>query len=147
MFKRISKRCKTKWKEATSHGKSISCLDSSRCRHQECVSFAVLSHRTAQGHWQRNPYANGPPLCLMTTNTNFVYVNDGQPWCAHTDRCIHKHTQTRWTLPIPEWSDANAPGRWHTALVSSCVWLPLYNWDRDICLLIKVGLAGTLTSY
>ncbi len=75
-----------------SHGKSISCLDSSRCRHQEFVSFAVLSHRTAQGHWQRNPYANGPPLCLMSTNTNFVYVNDGQPWCAHTDRCIHKHT-------------------------------------------------------
>ncbi len=57
-------------------------------------SSALLSSHTGQlkDIGQRNPYANGPPLCLMSTNTNFVYVNDGQPWCAHTDRCIHKHT-------------------------------------------------------
>lgn len=106
-----------------SHGKSIFCLDSSRCILQEFISFAVLSHRTAQGHWQHNLYANGLPLCLMSANTNFVYVNDGQPWCAHTDRCIHKHTQTHWTLSVSVWSNANALGRWHTALVSSWVWL------------------------
>lgn len=57
----------------------------------------------------------------MSANTNFVYVNDGQPWCAHTDRCIHKHTKTDWTLPISVRS--NALGWWHTELVSSWDWL------------------------
>lgn len=103
----------------------------------------LLTH-TAEGHWQYNPYANGLPLYLMSTNTNFVYVNDGQACCAHTDRCTHKRARRHVEL-YPGVVKYNLSGERNTKLVSSCVWLPLHSLDRDIWLFIKTGLAWILT--